>query len=105
MSTRIEELQKHLALMEQFDRDLQKFSQWSESTLSGLHAASQISIGDLPAANTRVTVSDAAHVKRSQFETFWAWIQLVAIWRQGCHDFWLFFLFFLTENIQSNSAL
>nr|XP_057913481.1 nesprin-1 isoform X6 [Doryrhamphus excisus] len=62
---RIQELQNHLSLVEQFDRDLLKFSQWSESMLSSLHSVFQISTSNLEAAMTQVKENQEALEKQA----------------------------------------
>ncbi|XP_077587652.1 nesprin-1 [Stigmatopora nigra] len=57
---RTQELQDHLSLVEQFEQDLDEFSQWSENTLSALLSVSEIQTGDLSVAREQVKESLAA---------------------------------------------
>ncbi|CAG13184.1 unnamed protein product, partial [Tetraodon nigroviridis] len=61
---RIEELQKHLSLVEQFDQTLLGFSHWSDSILSSLSSPSQVSINNLQSAFTQVKESQVALQKQ-----------------------------------------
>lgn len=56
MLIRINELQSHLTLVEQFDEALLKFSQWSETMLSNLHSVSQVNTSNLQTATAHVKV-------------------------------------------------
>ncbi|MEQ2161686.1 hypothetical protein GOODEAATRI_012073, partial [Goodea atripinnis] len=62
---RITELQSHISLVEQFDQVLLKFSEWSETTLSNMHTASQINIANLQGSVTQVKETRLALQKQS----------------------------------------
>ncbi|KPP77537.1 nesprin-1-like, partial [Scleropages formosus] len=56
---RMQQLQTHMEMVEQFEQTLAEFSHWSKSFLSDLHTFSQVDITDLVTADTQTKEAEA----------------------------------------------